>query len=66
MLVRYVGIEYSLVHVEALMSYLGLSSGIVTGTLVPLAMMSSIMGSSFYSFWKYEFTCEFSINLNLL
>ena len=55
------------VHVEALASYLGLPSEIVTGTLVPLeTRKSSIVGSSFSSFWKYEFTRKFFVNFNLL
>jgi hypothetical protein len=45
----------------------GLPSEIVTGTLVPLeTRKSSIMGSSFSSFWQYEFTRESLVDTNLL
>ena len=47
--------------------YSGISSEIVTGTLVALeTRKSGIMGSSFFSFWEYEFTREFFVDLNLL
>ena len=49
------------------MGYPGLPSKVITGTLVPLETgKSSIMGSSFFSFWEYEFTREFFVDLNLL
>ena len=38
---------------------------IITGTLVPLeTRKSSIVGSSFSSFWEHEFTREFFLILN--
>ena len=53
-------------HVEFLF-YLGFSSEIITGTLVPLeTRKSSVLGSSFSSFWEYEFTREFFVDLNFL
>ena len=56
--------QYSLMHVEDFDDYPGLPSEIVTGALVSLETRKpSIMGSSFSSFWEYEFTCEFLVDL---
>ena len=56
--------QYSLMHVEDFDDYPGLPSEIVTGALVSLETRKpSIMGGSFSSFWEYEFTCEFLVDL---
>ena len=49
-----------------ILNHLGFSSEIVTGTVVPLeTRKSSIMVNSFSSFWEYESTCKYAVNLNL-
>ena len=52
---------FSYARVDSLIIiYLGISSEIVAGALVPLeTRKSSIVGSSFSSLWEHEFTREF-------